>query len=113
MLGQKTFSQRTLLMELLHGPEHPRLPQRAIATQGLHLIATYNRSDSTSYELYDLKQDFGEEANIIEHDSTRSNNLKDELHALEDLDPYGAPEQVQLELDKQTLDQMQSLGYVD
>lgn len=108
-----SLPRRPLVAELLRLPSHPKGSFRSVLTGNWHLIQRQARAGPPEYELFDWDRDWAEKNNLRGANPDRAGRLERELAAFLEGRVRPGQEKVQVDLDQETLDQLQTLGYVE
>ena len=109
----KPLPKRSIFSELFKRPEAILKSRRSVYDKNYHLIETdEKKGDLHTYELFDTLKDFPEKHNLYSENSTISNQLKPKLREIGIKKTY-EEQAVTLEVSKETVDQLKTLGYVD
>ena len=111
--GEGAVPPGDLHAQLLKRPEQKGLALRSIISQGWHLISSSAPAAKVKQELFNLESDFAEKNNVAESSKTTVAELQGKIEALQDNVTNIPKEEVKLEIDKDTIQQLKTLGYME
>lgn len=113
--GKEYGGDRLIFSERLRDPHSAsKWWRRSVIVDQDHYIETDEPEKETIEELYDLKNDFSEQVNIVTEKPETASELSGKLDLLPDAEAVQNREQenVDVEVDKELYDQLKSLGYI-
>jgi arylsulfatase A-like enzyme len=104
---------RAVLSQMLRRPEHTRAPLQAIVENGWHYIVHQHRDKKHTEELYHFEEDVFEKNDLSAAEPDRMAAFRRLLNVLNSNPIEGGATEVTVPMDKDTLEQLKSLGYVE
>ena len=113
LLDGSSLPDRDLFAELLRRPEHSRGAARSVVSGQWQLIDNQPKSGEPYGELFDLQSDFSQRHDLIQAESSRAAQLKKSLGKFIEGRLQLQQEQIQVDVDQETLRQLRTLGYLE
>ncbi|NLF24689.1 MAG: sulfatase [Deltaproteobacteria bacterium] len=113
LLEGKDIPPEDLHAQLLKRPGQKGPALRSVIAQGWHFISTTAVGAGVKHELFNLENDFAEKNSVAASSKTIVAELQSKIDALKDNVTDIPKEEVKMEIDKDTIRQLKTLGYME